>query len=126
ITGTNFTGVTAVHFGSATASYTVNSATSIAATSPAGSSMVDVTVTNGGGTSATSGADQFTDISAPTVTSVAPNSGPAAGRSPATITVTNFNGATAVNFGGAAPATFSVTNATSIAATSPTGVGIAH
>ena len=62
ITGTGFTGATAVKFGTiAATSYTVNSATSITATSPAGSAgTVDITVTTPGGTSATSSADQFT------------------------------------------------------------------
>jgi hypothetical protein len=63
ITGTGFTGVTAVHFGPTPATaFTVNSATSITATSPAGASIgaVDVTVTAQGGTSATSPADEFT------------------------------------------------------------------
>ncbi len=50
ITGTDFVGVTAVKFGSAAAkNVTVNSATSISATSPAGSGIVDVTVTTEGG-----------------------------------------------------------------------------
>jgi hypothetical protein len=49
ITGTNFTGATAVKFGGANAlSFAVNSATSITATSPAGSGVVDVTVTTAG------------------------------------------------------------------------------
>jgi len=62
ITGTNLTGATAVKFGSTNATnVVVVSATSITATSPAGSAgAVDVTVTTLGGTSATSGADQFT------------------------------------------------------------------
>jgi large repetitive protein len=65
ITGTNFTGATAVKFGSANAlSFTVNNATSIAATSPAGSGVVDVTVTTPSGTSATGVSDQFTYIPA--------------------------------------------------------------
>ncbi len=62
ITGTGFTGATAVKFGSTNAaSFTVNTATQITATSPAGSSAgpVDVTVTTPGGTSATSSADIF-------------------------------------------------------------------
>ena len=82
ITGTNFTGATAVKFGvTAAASFTVNSATQITATSPAGSAgAVDITVTTPGGTSATGAADQFTYVTpAPTVTGVAPNSGPTAG-----------------------------------------------
>ena len=54
ITGTGFTGATAVKFGAtAAASYTVNSSTQITATSPAGSAAtVDVRVTTVGGTSA--------------------------------------------------------------------------
>jgi hypothetical protein len=61
IAGTNFlTGVTSVHFGSvSTNGFLVNSATSITAIAPAGIGIVDVTVTNSAGTSATSAADQF-------------------------------------------------------------------
>jgi hypothetical protein len=45
ITGTNFSGATAVRFGSnAAGSFTVDSATQITATSPAGVGTVDVTV----------------------------------------------------------------------------------
>jgi CSLREA domain-containing protein len=63
ITGTNLTDATAVYFGTNTAtSYTVDSASQITATSPAGTGTVDVTVTTPGGTSATSAADQFTYI----------------------------------------------------------------
>jgi hypothetical protein len=73
ITGTNLTGATAVKFGSANAtSYAVNSATQITAVSPAGSAgAVDITVTTAGGTSATSSADQFTYVAAPTASSAA-------------------------------------------------------
>ena len=63
ITGTNFTGATAVRFGgTAAGSFNVNSATQITATSSAGTGTVDVTVTTAGGTSATSAADQFTYV----------------------------------------------------------------
>ncbi len=44
----------------AAGSFTVNSATPITATAPAGIGTVDVTVTTAGGTSATSAVDQFT------------------------------------------------------------------
>ncbi|MDD3321130.1 MAG: IPT/TIG domain-containing protein [Paludibacter sp.] len=75
ITGTNFTGATAVLFGSTAATnYTVNSSTQITATSPAGSGTVDVTVTTAGGTSITSSVDQFTYIVTPTVTTQAVSS----------------------------------------------------
>src|SRR5262249_48349033 len=61
ITGTNFSGATAVSFGgNAAGSFTVNSASQITATSPAGVGTVDVTVTTAGGTSATSSGDRFT------------------------------------------------------------------
>ena len=61
ITGTGFSGATAVKFGASSAkSFTVNSTTSITAVSPKGKGTVDITVTTPGGTSATSAADQFT------------------------------------------------------------------
>jgi hypothetical protein len=60
ITGTGFTGATAVHFGAASAtSFTVNSATSITAVSPKGRGRVDITVTTPAGTSPISEADRF-------------------------------------------------------------------
>jgi beta-glucanase (GH16 family) len=57
----------------------------------------------------------------PTVTSVAPSSGPATGGRSVTITGTNLSGATAVKFGGSAATTFAVNSATQITATSPAG-----
>jgi hypothetical protein len=62
LTGSGFTGASAVDFGSTPAtSFTVNSNSSITAVAPPGSDgTVDVTVVNGGATSATSPADQFT------------------------------------------------------------------
>jgi hypothetical protein len=69
IHGTNFTNVTAVHFGTVavpSANYTVNSATQITVSStPAGTGVVDVTVTTTVSTSATSSADQFTYTAPP-------------------------------------------------------------
>ena len=122
ITGTNFTGVTGVKFGGATAAFTVNSATKITATSPAGGGTVDVTVTALGGTSTTSAADQFTYAIAPTITSLSASSGPTAGGAAETITGLNFTGATTVKFGSTA-VTFTVVNATTITTTSPAGSG---
>ena len=100
ITGTNLSGATAVDFGTGNAAdHHRDSATSITATSPAGSGTVDVTVTTTGGTSATSPADLFTYVPAPTVTSINPTTGPAGGGTSVTITGTNLIGATAVDFG---------------------------
>ena len=66
ITGTGFTGATAVDFGTTPATnLTVVSDTPITADSPAGTGTVNVTVTTPGGTSATSSADQFTYAAVP-------------------------------------------------------------
>jgi hypothetical protein len=67
ITGTNFTGTTAVHFGTTSATtFTVGSDTSITVTSPAGTAgTVNVTVTTPSATSTTSAGDQFTYATAP-------------------------------------------------------------
>ncbi|NHQ93027.1 autotransporter domain-containing protein, partial [Janthinobacterium lividum] len=125
ITGTGFSGTTAVTFGATAATgFTVNSATQITATAPAGSSgTVDVRVTTPGGTSATSAADQFTFVAAPAVTSISPTAGPATGGSTVTITGTGFSGTTAVTFGATAATGFAVNSATQITATAPAGTG---
>jgi YVTN family beta-propeller protein len=71
ITGTGFTSTSAVEFGGTLALFQVNSGTSITAIAPAGSGIVDVTVTTPLGTSPTSAADQFTYIATLTLTSTA-------------------------------------------------------
>jgi uncharacterized protein YhjY with autotransporter beta-barrel domain len=55
----------------------------------------------------------------PTITSVAPISGPTGGGTSVTITGTGFSGATAVTFGGTAATGFTVNSATQITATAP-------
>jgi hypothetical protein len=127
ITGTGFTGATAVQFGgTAATSFTVNSDTSVTATAPAGQAGVaDVTVTTAGGTSATSAADQFTYTAPPppppTVTNVSPGSGPAG--TTVTVTGANLTGATEVDFGSGNKASFTVSNSTTLTATAPAGSG---
>jgi len=124
VTGTNLSGATAVSFGGAAATgFTVNSATQITATAPAGTGTVDIRVTTSGGTSATSAADQYTYVAAPTVTSISPTSGPTSGGTTVVITGTRFSGATAVTFGGTAATGFTVDSATQITATAPAGTG---
>ncbi len=66
LTGTNFTGATAVKFNTVAATYTVVSATSITATVPATATTGTITVTTAGGT-ATS-ATSFTVVALPVVT----------------------------------------------------------
>ncbi len=123
ITGTNFTGVTAVKFGANNAkSFTFNSATSITAVSPAGAGVVNVTVSTPAGSSAPNPADEFSYL--PTVTGLNPSTGPQAGKTSVEITGTNFSGATAVKFGTATAPSFTVNSATSITAVSTAGAGI--
>ncbi len=123
ITGTGFTGASAVKFGATNATtFTVNSATKITATAPAGAAgTVDVRVTTVGGTSAIGAGDKYTYVPAPTVTSVAPSSGPLGGGTSVTITGTGFGGASAVKFGATNATTFTVNSATKITATAPAG-----
>ncbi len=121
ITGTNLTGATTVSFGSTAATnFTINGATGITATAPAESAgTVNITVTTPGGTSATSNADQYTYAATPTVTQLAPSSGPTSGGTSVTVTGTNLTGATAVSFGSTSAASFTVNSATSITAVDP-------
>ena len=80
-----------------------------------------MTVTTVGGESATSSADDFTYVPAPTVTKVVPHEGPTGGSTQLTITGTNLLRATAVKFGSVAAKSFTVVSATSITAESPAG-----
>ncbi len=124
ITGTGFTGASAVDFGStAAAKLTVDSGTEITATSPAGSGTVNVTVTTPGGTSATSSSDDFSYAGSPTVSGVSPSTGPTVGGTSVTITGTNLTGATAVKFGSVGVPSFTVDSGTKITTTSPAGSG---
>jgi hypothetical protein len=120
VTGMNFTGATAVHFGAnAATSVTVVSATKITCASPAGSNgTVHVTVTTPNGTSATSISDQFIYAPVPSVTSIAPTGGSTAGGTSVTITGSGFTNATFVIFGNVNANSFTVNSDSSITATS--------
>jgi subtilisin family serine protease len=114
VTGTTFTGATAVKFNGASVTFTVNSSTQITATVPANATTGPISVTTPGGT-ATSAAS-FTV--APRITGFTPASG-AVGAS-VVINGANFTGATAVNFNGTSAA-FTVNSAIKITATVPAG-----
>ena len=127
ITGSSLTGVTAVSFGTAAATNViVESDSAIVATAPAhADGTVDVTVTNPAGTSAAVAADQYTyTAAAPTVTSVAPATGPSGGGTTVTITGTGFTDATGVSFGSVAATDVAVVTATSMTALAPAGSGV--
>ncbi len=122
IMGTNFTNVSGVMFGGmAASSYTLNSSTSITATTPAESAgVVDVKVVNSAGTSPASSADQYTFQSpAPVVAYLSTTTGTTAGGTPITISGSNFINATGVYFGTAAAASLSVNGPNSITAYPP-------
>lgn len=124
ILGAGFSGATKVLFGDVPASsFSVNSDTSITATSPPSSGSEDVTVLSSGQTSEIAPADLFTYIPAPVVSGVSPAGGPPAGGTTVTITGNHFTGATGVSFGGIAAASFSVDSDTQITAVSPSGQG---
>ncbi len=121
IGGYNFTGATAVHFGTVAAtSITVLSGQQISATIPPGVvGTVDVTVTGPGGTSAKVPADHFTYTAPPVVPLVAqvsPSFGPAIGGTSLTITGANFTGVSFVSVGASAyvPTTFTSLSSTKI------------
>ncbi|MGV9823583.1 IPT/TIG domain-containing protein [Nocardia xishanensis] len=121
LTGTGFTGATAVSFGATPAtSYFVLSDNLLVALSPAGIGTVQVTVTTAAGTST---GVPFTYVPVPTLTSISPNSGPVTGGTTVTLTGTGFTGATAVRFGILPATSFTVNSDTQITAVTPVGLG---
>ena len=126
ITGTGLNVATAVYFGSDPASFTLGTATSLTAVAPAeAAGTVDITVANPGGTrSATSSADQYTYVAAPTVTGVSPSSGPLAGGTTVTVSGSGFmvnssSVVAAVYFGSEQASSYSVSSVGSLTAVAP-------
>ncbi|MDQ1019065.1 IPT/TIG domain-containing protein [Streptomyces afghaniensis] len=120
VTGSGFTGVTAVRFGSrAATSFTSTSSTQITAVSPSGTGTVNVTVTTSQGTSTQTVPFTYVTTSAPSLLSITPNQGPVSGGATVTLTGTNLSGATAVRFGQVAATSFTVNSATQITAETP-------
>ncbi len=108
ITGTGFTGATAVKFGATPRRFTVSSATSDQRHLPGRNpGPVDITVTTPVATPRHRRRPVHL-LPDPTVTSVSPTAGPLAGGTYVTITGTGFTGATAVKFGSTAATSFTV------------------
>src|SRR5437870_12550503 len=115
INGTNFSGASAVTFGSKSATYAVSSPTLIQATVPSGATTGPISVTTDGGT--VSSVSNFTvTASPPTISGFAPASGPVG--TSVQINGTNFNEASSVTFNNVS-ATYTVTSPTTIQATVP-------
>src|SRR5207253_10301057 len=122
ITGTNFTGASAVTLGGLATTFAVLSSTKIQVTAPAlAAGTYDVQVFAPGGASALSTSSRYTYFaaSAPAVTSLSPATGSTAGGTTVTITGTDCTGATGVTFGTVAATSFLVVSGTSITAVSP-------
>ncbi|MEI6622537.1 MAG: IPT/TIG domain-containing protein [Actinomycetes bacterium] len=115
ITGNNFTDATAVDFVHDLAVFTVDSPSQITATVPAGAWTGAIAVTTQGGIGVS--ATDFTVL--PTITSVAPNTGPGAGGTTVVITGKSFSAVNAVGFGGSPAASFTIDSKTQITAVTP-------
>ena len=116
------TGATSVTFGGVPAtSFTVNSATSITAVTPAHAvGAVDVVVTTpAGAASLVNGYTYLTAVVPSTVTAISPSSGTASGGVGVTLTGTGLTGATSVTFDGVPATSVNVVNATTITAVTP-------
>jgi hypothetical protein len=121
ITGTNFTGATAVSFGSTPAtSFKVEKPTLISGVIPNGVAVVDVRVTTPEGESAITPADRFeyTDKLKLGVFKVTPNGGPAAGGTKVLVEGENFVDVQTVDFSGQS-VPFTVISEEEIETTSP-------
>jgi sugar lactone lactonase YvrE len=113
ITGTELGEATKVEFGTTEATILGNTETSVEVEAPAhAAGTVDVTVTTPGGTSATSGADEYTFVDAPTIEEVNPAEGSTAGGELVEIIGTDLEEASVVEFGGSAATIVGNTNTT--------------
>ncbi|MGH3798231.1 MAG: IPT/TIG domain-containing protein, partial [Pseudonocardiaceae bacterium] len=120
IDGANFTGTTSVTFGGTPALFfivaSVNQVQAITPPHAAGPAQVVVTTAAGG---SSTDVVTFTYTIGPVVTTLIPDTGPAAGGTSVTIAGDNFTGATSVTFGGIPATSFTVDAATQITATAP-------
>ncbi|MDA8391981.1 MAG: IPT/TIG domain-containing protein, partial [Actinomycetota bacterium] len=123
IAGTGLGSATAVDFGGNPGSIVSDTATQLVAVTPPGVSTVDVTVTTAGGTSPVSFRDRFGYVALlPTVTSVSPGRGLAAGGTQVVVLGTNLERAIEIFFGNQVGTIVSDTS-TRIVATAPAGSG---
>jgi len=122
VRGTDFTGVRAFYFGSARATdVRVISAGELVLTAPAhaaGEVSVRVLTTHG----ISSSASKYRYVRPPTVTALAPTSGPAAGGTSVTLSGTDFTNVGSVWFGAKRATSFRVLSSTRVVAVAPAGV----
>jgi hypothetical protein len=123
ITGTGLAGATSVTFGGApAATFTVNSATQITATTPVHAAGAAAVVVTKPGANSSNSDVAFFYANTPAITTLSPDQGTTAGGTVVTISGTGFTGATAVSFGGAPATGFTVNSDSQITATAPAQV----
>ena len=119
ITGTNFTGTTAVTFnGTNTTSFQVSSDTQLTAVVPSGATTGPIAVTNAVGAGHSANNFTVSSTAAPVVSGFSPTSG--LPNTPVTITGNHFSGTSNVTFNGQA-ANFTVNSDAQITASVPSG-----
>ncbi|MFC4224962.1 IPT/TIG domain-containing protein [Lysinibacter cavernae] len=122
ITGHCFTEATGVFFGDVPAgTFTVVNDTTITATEPAGTGVVDIRVEGAGECGSGLLDDAFTYVAdgTPIITGITPTRGPDTGGTVVTIAGSGFTEATGVTFDGDAGVNFTVNSDTTITVTSP-------
>ncbi|WP_196398880.1 IPT/TIG domain-containing protein, partial [Legionella saoudiensis] len=122
ISGSGFTPTTSVTVGGiAATSITINSASSLTATTPAyvsGPLAANVAISNEVGSATLTGGFTY-QASSPTLVSITPNQGSIAGGTSVTVVGTNFTPTTTLTLGGVAATNVTVLNATTLTATTP-------
>jgi IPT/TIG domain len=117
LTGSAFTGATAVTFNGTTANYSVTSDTKITTSVPSGATTGKISVTTPQGTATSS--TSFTVPIPPTISSISPTSGPTGGGTVVTIDGTNFQNGATVRFGQVAATNTKFNSSTQLEATTP-------
>jgi len=119
ISGSGFSGVTAVSFNGHTATFTQNSGSQITATVPASATTGPIAVSQPNGTATSSSDFTVGSTSCPTISSFSPGSGPVG--TSVTVNGTNFSGVTAVAFNTTLATSYTVNSSAKITATVPSG-----
>ena len=120
ITGTDLDGVTSVSFGGSVATVLTNTSTAVEVTTPAGTGVVPVSVTNAVGTSTpTSYTYDPAPAVPPSISGVGPSSGPQAGGNTVTLTGLALGETSLVTFGGVPATDLVIVSDTEITVTAP-------
>ena len=124
ITGSGLSNTSTVDFGSAAATnLRQESDSQVTVTAPSGTGTVDVTVKTPNATSATGSADRYVYAPPPSLSGIAPSSGPQAGDTTVTITGSGLASASTVHFGSTPATNVRPVSDSELTATAPPGAG---